>query len=137
MSPSEMPNVELGRLVRSAREAKRRSLRSLAAETGIPYSYLAHLERGVFARPSRDRLERIARALGQNVEDYYDAMSWHHRTELPTFDTYMRVTEREWPEWAYKELNQRRKEIDQKVKDNNNGGAKDDHTSFDRKSRGS
>jgi transcriptional regulator with XRE-family HTH domain len=57
---------ELGVRIRSVREVRGRSLRSVATEAGVSESFLSQVERGV-ANPSVASLRRIAEALGSSL----------------------------------------------------------------------
>ena len=59
---------QLGRLIAAARKKKRWSIRQLAARTGIPFAWLAELERGEKQRPAPDRLGLVVEVLGMPVK---------------------------------------------------------------------
>ena len=62
--------VEVGRRIRTAREAQGLSLRRFALMVGISYPYLSNVENGKQA-PTVDMLERIARGLGMDIRDLF------------------------------------------------------------------
>ncbi len=67
-----MPNeVDLGRKVRSLREAKGLSLRALAEGAGVSESFVSQVERGV-ANPSVASLRRLSAALGASVGSLFE-----------------------------------------------------------------
>ena len=59
---------QLGRLIAAARKKKRWSLRRLQAKTGIPLTWLAELETGVYRRPAPDRLGLVVEVLGMPIK---------------------------------------------------------------------
>jgi transcriptional regulator with XRE-family HTH domain len=59
---------QLGRLIAAARKKKRLSLRQVEARTGIPFAWLAELERGEKQRPAPDRLGLIIEVLDMPVK---------------------------------------------------------------------
>src|SRR3712207_2160448 len=63
-SPGEL----IGRNVRAVREAKLFSRTELAERSGVSLAGIDHLERGLSARPRRRTVERLAKALGVDVE---------------------------------------------------------------------
>ncbi len=62
---------ELGGRIRAVREARGRSLRSVATAAGVSESFLSQVERGV-ASPSVATLRRIAEALGLSVAALFE-----------------------------------------------------------------
>jgi HTH-type transcriptional regulator, competence development regulator len=56
---------KLGEQLRALREVKRKSVRKVAAETGLSNAYLSQLERGVARNPSPRMLAKLA--------EYYEA----------------------------------------------------------------
>ena len=67
------------------------SLYELSQRSGINRSNLHRLENGVIADPSRETLNRIARALGVDPEELYDAAIGSDPTALPSLPTYFRT----------------------------------------------
>lgn len=53
-----------GTAIRAHRQAQRLSIRALAQLTGLTPGYLSRLERGQIKKPAREKLLRIAEALG-------------------------------------------------------------------------
>lgn len=64
----EVQARQLGRIVATARKKKRWSLRKLEVETGIPHSWLAELERGIYQSPAPDRIALIAHVLAMPIK---------------------------------------------------------------------
>lgn len=65
-----MIEKNLGKVVRELREGRRLSLRTLAVETGFSAAFLSQVENGQ-ASPSISSLERIARALGVTMGEFF------------------------------------------------------------------
>jgi transcriptional regulator with XRE-family HTH domain len=80
----------LAELLKRLREAAGLSLYELDKRTGINRSTLMRIEDGTTTQPDVDTLNRLARALGVDPEDFYDAL-WAHTAEpLPSPATYFR-----------------------------------------------
>ncbi|AYO30219.1 XRE family transcriptional regulator [Biomaibacter acetigenes] len=47
------------------------SLKQLAEKTGLSIGYLSHLENGSRNNPSKETMERIAKALGETVHETF------------------------------------------------------------------
>src|SRR5215208_12790 len=62
------PGEIIGRNVRAVREAKLFSRTELAERSGVSLAGIDHLERGLSARPRRRTVEKLAKALGVDVE---------------------------------------------------------------------
>lgn len=58
-----MEQTELGRFIRATRERKKLTLRQLAELSGVSFSMIGKIERGVTEFPSQAVLESLARAL--------------------------------------------------------------------------
>ena len=71
MSPEPADELALGLRIRSTREARGRSLRSVADAAGISESFLSQVERGV-ASPSVASLRGIAEALGESIASFFE-----------------------------------------------------------------
>jgi transcriptional regulator with XRE-family HTH domain len=63
--------MDLGRKVRSLREARGLSLKALAGEAGVSESFVSQVERGV-ANPSVASLRRLSAALGASVGSLFE-----------------------------------------------------------------
>jgi transcriptional regulator with XRE-family HTH domain len=68
------------------------SVRALAKETNISFSYLAKLERGEIESPSTQTLERIAKVFSGNVQEILGESNIKLSGELPDMRTYFRRT---------------------------------------------
>jgi transcriptional regulator with XRE-family HTH domain len=66
--------LELGGRIRTVREEKGLSLRTVADAAGVSESFLSQVERGV-ASPSVASLRRVAEALGESVGALFDGPS--------------------------------------------------------------
>ncbi|MGQ0668280.1 MAG: helix-turn-helix domain-containing protein [Actinomycetota bacterium] len=71
MAGQERDELELGRRIRSTREGKGLSLRTVAEVAGVSESFLSQVERGV-ASPSVASLRGIAEALGESVASFFE-----------------------------------------------------------------
>src|SRR5437773_137013 len=60
----KMLSTEVGTQIRSAREARRLSIRELSRRSGVSAGQVSRIESGETARPSRDTLHVLADALG-------------------------------------------------------------------------
>jgi len=89
MSKSQLK--ALGQLI--ARERKRRglSLEALGQEAGGTRATILRLERGEFARPDPEKLQRIARALELDVEDLFALAGYTASESLPNLGPYLRT----------------------------------------------
>jgi transcriptional regulator with XRE-family HTH domain len=71
MAEAERDELELGKRIRAAREARGASLRSVAATAGVSESFLSQVERGV-ASPSVASLRAIAGALDTSIAAFFE-----------------------------------------------------------------
>lgn len=62
----------IGEKLKKIRKAKKITLKQLEEITGISNSYISDLENGRRVNPSVEKLEKLAKALGVNVVDFYD-----------------------------------------------------------------
>ena len=58
-----------GALVRREREAKEIGLREMARKIGVSPTYLSKIERGDFDPPAEDKVRKIAKIIGCDVDD--------------------------------------------------------------------
>ena len=85
---------KLGELIRRARNKKGLSLYALADLTGMDFSWLGRLERGLYASPSPVQLARLAEALDIDPARI-DVVSHDHLADaMPTMRTYFRSKEK-------------------------------------------
>ncbi len=82
---------QLGKFIHSHREAKGLSMRALAADAKVDFSYIAHLERGSRVQPSQAVLRRLAGALGVQPDDLFTLAGYQLPEELPTLAPYLRA----------------------------------------------
>jgi len=76
------PNTHFGALIERGLRSSARTVRQLAEECGVAHSYITKLKQGKVRRPSGELLSRIARVLGQDVDEYRLALLADHG-ELP------------------------------------------------------
>jgi len=62
--------MKFGRTVRKLREGKNISIAQLARQVGMSPTYLAPIERDVFPPPAEQKVVRIAKALGQDPDEF-------------------------------------------------------------------
>jgi transcriptional regulator with XRE-family HTH domain len=74
---------ELGSLLKSERERAGLTVRQLADDAGLVPSTVSRLETGFIATPRPDHLQKLARALGIDVEELYAAAGYLTPGELP------------------------------------------------------
>ncbi len=89
MPPSN--NQELGDAVRKAREAKGLSQRQLGKVSGLTYSAISRIESGQRAAPDAASLQKLARALDIDAEDFYALAGYLIPEGLPELAPYMRA----------------------------------------------
>lgn len=63
-----MSTTRFGLAVKHARSEQGKSLTAVARASKMDPSYLFRIEEGVYPPPSKDKVERLAVVLGQNVE---------------------------------------------------------------------
>jgi transcriptional regulator with XRE-family HTH domain len=62
--------MKFGRTVRKLREERKISIAEFARRVGMSPTYLAPIERDVFPPPAEAKVVRIARALGQDPDEF-------------------------------------------------------------------
>jgi transcriptional regulator with XRE-family HTH domain len=62
--------MKFGKTVRRLREARNLSIADFARKVGMSPTYLAPIERDVFPAPAEAKVVRIARALGQDPDEF-------------------------------------------------------------------
>lgn len=90
----EQPNIkneELGQLLKQHRQAAGLSLEALAKATGMEGSTVLRIERGEIAAPNPQSLQRLASALGTEVEDYFALAGYFTPHGLPGLKPYLRA----------------------------------------------
>ncbi len=63
----------------------------LAKRSGVDRSTIYRIEMGEFAEPSPGRLQRIASALGTEVEDYFALAGYYATHGMPNLGLYLRT----------------------------------------------
>lgn len=89
-----MPPIEqqhFGAVLRRERLAAGLSMRQLGAAAGIAPSTVHRLENGLLPMPRPDQLNRLARALGTDVEEFYIATGTADTLALPELPVYLRA----------------------------------------------
>ncbi|MEW6747255.1 MAG: helix-turn-helix transcriptional regulator [Planctomycetota bacterium] len=61
--------MKFGKTIRKLREDRQISIARFAKQVGMSPTYLAPIERDVFAPPAEDKVIRIAKALGQDPDE--------------------------------------------------------------------
>jgi transcriptional regulator with XRE-family HTH domain len=62
--------MKFGKTIRKLREERGISIAQLARKVGMSPTYLAPIERDVFPPPAEDKVKKIARALGQDSDEF-------------------------------------------------------------------
>lgn len=88
---SDTKNEELGRLVKQHRQAAGLSLDGLAEAAKMDGSTVYRIESGQIAAPSPQYLQRLASALGTEVEDYFALAGYFTAHGLPGLRPYLRA----------------------------------------------
>lgn len=83
--------ARLGAYVRKLRVARSLSIRALAIEAKVDWSWLAKLEHGKYSSPDARSLWRIARALNVEVADLYLEAGFGDAHGLPGLGPYLRA----------------------------------------------
>lgn len=89
---------KLGRLVRDARRKKGMSLLAFMEQTGLDYSWLNRLERGLYMAPNPVHLARVAEALDIDPARIDKVSADHLADSLPSVRTYFRSKTKATPE---------------------------------------
>ncbi len=97
---------QLGRLLQSRREALGLSTRQLEGSSGVDDTSILRLERGTLQRPSVDKLDKLAAALGLPIEDVRATAGITRPDGLPSFQPYLRAKYPGLPKRAQTELDQ-------------------------------
>ena len=62
---------DFGKKIRAARREKKISLRKLASQLGISFTYLSKIESGEMAPPAENKIYNIADKLGLDVDELF------------------------------------------------------------------
>ncbi|MFQ5789668.1 MAG: helix-turn-helix domain-containing protein [Acidobacteriota bacterium] len=73
--------MKFGKTIRKLREERNISIAQFAKRVGMSPTYLAPIERDVFPPPAEDKVIRIAKALGQDPDEFL-AMSGRVASDL-------------------------------------------------------
>jgi transcriptional regulator with XRE-family HTH domain len=82
---------QLGGLIKRERERAGMTVRQLADTSGMVASTVSRLENGLIAEPRPNHLQRLAQALGIDVEELYVAAGHLTPGALPELRTYLRA----------------------------------------------
>jgi transcriptional regulator with XRE-family HTH domain len=82
---------QLGSLLKRERERAGLTVRQLADAAGLVPSTVSRLETGFIATPKPDHLQKLAQALGIDVEDLYAAAGYLTPGGLPELRPYLRT----------------------------------------------
>jgi transcriptional regulator with XRE-family HTH domain len=91
---------QLGRLLLHHRHTAELSQDRLAAATGLDKGTVSRIERGEIEAPNATTLQRLAAALGTDVEDYYVLAGYLSPQGLPSLGVYLRTKYDASPELA-------------------------------------
>jgi transcriptional regulator with XRE-family HTH domain len=84
-------NRELGDFIRRIRQERGLGLRPLAKAAGLDWSYIGRLEKGEIGTPDPVKLQKLARALEVEVEDFYALAGYLMPEGLPGLAPYLRA----------------------------------------------
>ncbi len=97
----ETPNAkQLGRLLQHHRHQAGLSLEQLATATGLDKGTISRIEQGRIEAPNPKNLQRLAAALGTDVEDYFALAGYFTPHGLPSLGVYLRTKYDASPELA-------------------------------------
>jgi transcriptional regulator with XRE-family HTH domain len=82
---------QLGHLLKSERERAGLTVRQLAEAAGLVPSTVSRLETSFIATPRPDHLQKLAQALGIDVEELYAAAGYLTEGALPELKPYLRA----------------------------------------------
>ena len=82
---------QLGSLLKRERERAGMTVRQLADAAGLVASTVSRLETGFIATPRPEHLQRLARALGIDVEQMYLTLGYLEPGALPELRPYLRA----------------------------------------------
>ena len=99
-SDTKSDSNQLGRLLQRHRHAAGLSLDQLANATNIDKSTIHRIEQGQIDAPGPQKLQRLATALGTEVEDYFALAGYFTPHGLPGLAPYLRAKYDVSPELA-------------------------------------
>jgi transcriptional regulator with XRE-family HTH domain len=82
--PRQFPTPQLGSLIRDYRINRGLTQQQLADAVNLPRADIGKLEVGYYAQPNSALLDRIARTLQVEVEEFYDLVDYEPQ-ELPAY----------------------------------------------------
>jgi len=82
---------QLADQLRADRHRSDLSIRGLAAKAGVNYPTILRLEMAQVETPKPDALQKLAAALGTEVEEYYAHVGYLVPTSLPELRPYLRA----------------------------------------------
>jgi transcriptional regulator with XRE-family HTH domain len=86
-----METNNLGEHIKDARIERGLSLRQLASEAEVDYSWLSKVERGIYAAPDPRYLDRLAQVLKLETADLFAMAGYGVNRGLPAFAPYLRA----------------------------------------------
>ena len=89
---------KLGATIREARAARGLSVRDLADEIGMNFSWVSYLEAGRVHRPAITALKQLSRALDISPGALFELAGYASRDTLPDLRDYLRLKYRLRPE---------------------------------------
>jgi transcriptional regulator with XRE-family HTH domain len=84
-------NQSLGQRVRTLREQRDVSVRTLAQSAGVDATWLSRVEHDKYQQPDARLLSRLADALGADVAEFFSAAGYSRPPQLPNFTGYLRA----------------------------------------------
>lgn len=112
-------SATLGQFIKKVRVEKKLTQEEIASKSGLARNYISRLEDDQFKSPSAMVLVRLARGLGVSHEAIFQIAGYipkMEKTDLPSFDVYMRTKFPELSEGAIKEIEFYKEFIKQKYK---------------------
>jgi transcriptional regulator with XRE-family HTH domain len=103
MKPSEQE--QFGTALRRARTRAGLSVRALATKSGLTAATVSRLETGHIESPRPEHLQRLARALDVDVEDFYALAGYLMPEGLPELRPYLRA-KYQLPDQAARQLDE-------------------------------
>jgi transcriptional regulator with XRE-family HTH domain len=82
---------DLGQHIHQLRVSRGLSVRALAAQAKVDFSWLSKLERGEYEQPGARHLYQLARALDIEVQELYLIAGYEDAGGLPGFEPYLRA----------------------------------------------
>lgn len=117
-----MEKNDLGDYIKDARINRGLSLRQLASEAEVDYSWLSKVERGVYAAPDPRYLDRLAEVLELATADLFAMAGYGVNRGLPGFAPYLRA-KYDLPNEAVEQLAAEFERVNRKYQDEKGGGA--------------